>query len=91
KKNGEMEPRFSFMTKSEIDQLDDGYRWRKYGQKGVKNSPFPRSYYRCTSTPCGVKKRVERSPEDRSIVITTYEGTHTHPRPLPRGTFRMLT
>jgi hypothetical protein len=35
-------PRFAFMTKSEIDHLEDGYRWRKYGQKAVKNSPFPR-------------------------------------------------
>lgn len=36
------EPRFAFMTKSEVDHLDDGYRWRKYGQKAVKNSPYPR-------------------------------------------------
>ncbi|KAJ9699829.1 hypothetical protein PVL29_005613 [Vitis rotundifolia] len=36
------EPRFAFITKSEVDHLDDGYRWRKYGQKAVKNSPFPR-------------------------------------------------
>jgi hypothetical protein len=36
------EPRFAFMTKSEVDHLEDGYRWRKYGQKAVKNSPFPR-------------------------------------------------
>ncbi|OIT24261.1 PREDICTED: probable WRKY transcription factor 23 [Nicotiana attenuata] len=73
------EPRFAFMTKSEIDHLDDGFRWRKYGQKAVKSSPFPRSYYRCTTISCGVKKRVERSVKDTSIVITTYEGTHTHP------------
>ncbi|CAI9771111.1 unnamed protein product [Fraxinus pennsylvanica] len=85
------EPRFAFMTKSEIDNLDDGYRWRKYGQKAVKNSPFPRSYYRCTSTACGVKKRVERSSEDPSIVVTTYEGTHTHPCPItPRGSFGIM-
>ncbi|KAK4493390.1 hypothetical protein RD792_017710 [Penstemon davidsonii] len=85
------EPRFAFMTKSDIDHLDDGYRWRKYGQKAVKNSPFPRSYYRCTSTACGVKKRVERSSEDPSIVVTTYEGTHIHPCPItPRGSFGML-
>jgi hypothetical protein len=36
------EPRFAFLTKSEIDHLEDGYRWRKYGQKAVKNSPYPR-------------------------------------------------
>ncbi|KAF3774469.1 putative WRKY transcription factor 57 [Nymphaea thermarum] len=75
------QPRFAFMTKSDVDHLEDGYRWRKYGQKAVKNSPFPRSYYRCTSPKCGVKKRVERSCDDRSIVITTYEGQHTHESP----------
>lgn len=75
------EPRFAFMTKSDVDHLEDGYRWRKYGQKAVKNSPYPRSYYRCTNAKCSVKKRVERSFEDPSIVITTYEGQHTHQSP----------
>ncbi|XP_024991236.1 probable WRKY transcription factor 57 [Cynara cardunculus var. scolymus] len=70
--------RFAFMTKSEIDHLEDGYRWRKYGQKAVKNSPFPRSYYRCTNSKCTVKKRVERSSTDPTTVITTYEGQHCH-------------
>ncbi|KAK9288356.1 hypothetical protein L1049_016809 [Liquidambar formosana] len=80
------EPRFAFMTKSEVDHLDDGFRWRKYGQKAVKNSPYPRSYYRCTTAACGVKKRVERSSDDSSVVVTTYEGQHTHPSPvMPRG------
>nr|AFK33760.1 unknown [Medicago truncatula] len=81
KKKGEKrirQPRFAFMTKSEVDHLEDGYRWRKYGQKAVKNSPFPRSYYRCTNSKCTVKKRVERSHEDPTIVITTYEGQHCH-------------
>ncbi|CAM8933628.1 unnamed protein product [Rhodiola kirilowii] len=80
------QPRFAFMTKSEVDHLEDGYRWRKYGQKAVKNSPFPRNYYRCTYASCGVKKRVERSCTDPSIVVTTYEGQHIHSSPLtPRG------
>uniref|UniRef100_A0A8I6Y6C3 WRKY domain-containing protein n=1 Tax=Hordeum vulgare subsp. vulgare TaxID=112509 RepID=A0A8I6Y6C3_HORVV len=70
--------RFAFVTKSEVDHLEDGYRWRKYGQKAVKNSPFPRSYYRCTNSKCTVKKRVERSSEDPTVVITTYEGQHCH-------------
>ncbi|KAL4353301.1 hypothetical protein GQ457_06G018460 [Hibiscus cannabinus] len=65
---------------------DDGYRWRKYDQKAVKNSSFPRSYYRCTITSCNVKKRLERSFSDPSIVITTYEGQHTHLSPtMPRS------
>lgn len=34
--------RFAFHTRSHVDILDDGYRWRKYGQKAVKNSKFPR-------------------------------------------------
>ncbi|RCV09145.1 hypothetical protein SETIT_2G003100v2 [Setaria italica] len=72
------QPRFAFMTKSDVDHLEDGYRWRKYGQKAVKNSPFPRSYYRCTNSKCAVKKRVERSSDDPSVVITTYEGQHCH-------------
>ncbi|KAL9227652.1 hypothetical protein vseg_003317 [Gypsophila vaccaria] len=84
------EARVAFMTKSEVDHLEDGYRWRKYGQKAVKNSPFPRSYYRCTSASCNVKKRVERSFSDPSIVVTTYEGQHTHPcTVLPRGMMPM--
>ncbi|OVA00985.1 DNA-binding WRKY [Macleaya cordata] len=75
------EPRFAFMTKSEVDHLEDGYRWRKYGQKAVKNSVYPRSYYRCTTQKCTVKKRVERSFQDPSVVITTYEGQHNHQSP----------
>ncbi|CAA7062203.1 unnamed protein product [Microthlaspi erraticum] len=77
----EREARVAFMTKSEVDHLEDGYRWRKYGQKAVKNSPYPRSYYRCTTQKCNVKKRVERSFQDPSIVVTTYEGKHNHPIP----------
>ncbi|CAL0302377.1 unnamed protein product [Lupinus luteus] len=83
KEKRKREPRFAFMTKSEVDHLEDGYRWRKYGQKAVKNSPFPsRSYYRCTNTSCNVKKRLERSFTDPSIVVTTYEGKHTHSSPV---------
>ncbi|XP_010437064.1 PREDICTED: probable WRKY transcription factor 13 [Camelina sativa] len=72
------EPRFCFKTLSEVDVLDDGYRWRKYGQKVVKNTQHPRSYYRCTQDKCRVKKRVERLADDPRMVITTYEGRHLH-------------
>ncbi|KAJ4728809.1 WRKY transcription factor [Melia azedarach] len=71
--------RFAFQTRSQVDILDDGYRWRKYGQKIVKNSKFPRSYYKCTQKGCNVKKQVQRNSKDEGIVVTTYEGIHTHP------------
>ncbi|XP_071707210.1 probable WRKY transcription factor 56 [Rutidosis leptorrhynchoides] len=72
-------PKYAFQTRSRVDILDDGYRWRKYGQKAVKNNKFPRSYYRCTQQGCNVKKQVQRLSKDEGVVVTTYEGIHTHP------------
>ncbi|EEF51251.1 WRKY transcription factor, putative [Ricinus communis] len=71
--------RISFHTRSADDILDDGFRWRKYGQKAVKNSIHLRSYYRCTHHTCNVKKQIQRLSKDSSIVVTTYEGIHNHP------------
>ncbi|XP_058766222.1 probable WRKY transcription factor 75 [Vicia villosa] len=82
KKKGEKKakkPKYAFQTRSQVDILDDGYRWRKYGQKAVKNNKFPRSYYRCTHQGCNVKKQVQRLTKDEGVVVTTYEGVHTHP------------
>ncbi|VAH09845.1 unnamed protein product [Triticum turgidum subsp. durum] len=73
--------RIAFRTRSEIEILDDGYKWRKYGKKSVKNSPNPRNYYRCSTEGCSVKKRVERDRDDPAYVVTTYEGTHSHVSP----------
>jgi WRKY transcription factor 1 len=59
---------------------EDGYNWRKYGQKLVKGNEFIRSYYKCTHPNCQVKKQLERS-QDGQIVDTTYFGQHDHPKP----------
>ncbi|GLT26454.1 hypothetical protein SLA2020_015170 [Shorea laevis] len=79
------EPRVVVQTTSEVDILDDGYRWRKYGQKVVKGNPNPRSYYKCTSAGCTVRKHVERASHDLKSVITTYEGKHNHDVPAARS------
>lgn len=79
------EPRIVVQTTSEVDLLDDGYRWRKYGQKVVKGNPYPRSYYKCTYQGCNVRKHVERAATDPKAVITTYEGKHDHDVPAARN------
>ncbi|KAL5568311.1 hypothetical protein UlMin_024886, partial [Ulmus minor] len=60
--------------------LDDGFSWRKYGQKDIMGAKFPRGYYRCTHRNvqgCLATKQVQRSNEDPTIVEITYRGRHT--------------
>ncbi|KAL9412359.1 hypothetical protein AB3S75_045898 [Citrus x aurantiifolia] len=64
----------------------DLWAWRKYGQKPIKGSPYPRNYYRCSSSKgCAARKQVERSNTDPNIYIVSYTGDHTHPRPTHRN------
>ncbi|KAG6789956.1 hypothetical protein POTOM_006093 [Populus tomentosa] len=80
KKKGEKKirkPKYAFQTRSQVDILDDGYRWRK-------------SYYRCTYQGCDVKKQVQRLTKDEGVVVTTYEGMHTHPIEKPNDNFEHI-
>ncbi|XP_027335908.1 probable WRKY transcription factor 53 [Abrus precatorius] len=60
--------------------LDDGYSWRKYGQKDILGAKFPRGYFRCTYRNvqgCLATKQVQKSDEDPMIYEITYKGRHT--------------
>ncbi|KAI4306968.1 hypothetical protein L6164_030203 [Bauhinia variegata] len=59
---------------------DDRYAWRKYGQKEILNSKFPRSYFRCTrkhDQGCRALKQVQRIQESPEMYQATYIGIHT--------------
>ncbi|MED6118825.1 WRKY Transcription Factor [Stylosanthes scabra] len=61
----------------------DLWAWRKYGQKPIKGSPYPRGYYRCSSTKgCPARKQVERSRTDPNMLVITYTCEHNHSWPI---------
>ncbi|RWW33792.1 hypothetical protein GW17_00001481 [Ensete ventricosum] len=60
----------------------DVWAWRKYGQKPIKGSPYPR----CSSSKgCLARKQVERSRTDPGMFIITYTAEHNHPVPTHRN------
>ncbi|CAN6321900.1 unnamed protein product [Urochloa humidicola] len=64
----------------------DLWAWRKYGQKPIKGSPYPRGYYRCSSSKgCMARKQVERSRSDPNMLVITYTAEHNHPWPMQRN------
>ncbi|XP_006358112.1 WRKY transcription factor 5 isoform X1 [Solanum tuberosum] len=64
----------------------DSWAWRKYGQKPIKGSPYPRGYYRCSSSKgCPARKQVERSRADPNMLVVTYSCEHNHPWPASRN------
>ncbi|CAK8567762.1 unnamed protein product [Lathyrus sativus] len=58
----------------------DIHSWRKYGQKEILNSQFPRSYFRCTrkhDQGCKATKQVQLIQENPETYQITYIGFHT--------------
>ncbi|KAK9070009.1 hypothetical protein SSX86_010407 [Deinandra increscens subsp. villosa] len=60
--------------------VNDGYAWRKYGQKEIINSEHPRQYYRCThkyEQGCKATKQVQMIDDEPSKYMITYHRHHT--------------
>ncbi|XP_076953639.1 putative WRKY transcription factor 70 [Bidens hawaiensis] len=58
---------------------EDGFAWRKYGQKDIQHAKFPRCYYRCTHKDegCGALKHVQELEGESELFRITYIGSHT--------------
>ncbi|KAK9070011.1 hypothetical protein SSX86_010409 [Deinandra increscens subsp. villosa] len=59
---------------------DDGYTWKKYGQKTIINSKHERQYYRCTykyGKGCKATKQVQMIEDEPSKYKITYHQQHT--------------
>ncbi|XP_049368256.1 probable WRKY transcription factor 27 [Solanum verrucosum] len=64
---------------------DDKWAWRKYGQKSIKGSPFPRNYFKCsTSGSCKATKIIEKSPKNENYFLVSYSDEHNHDPPTYR-------
>ncbi|CAM0883063.1 unnamed protein product [Alopecurus aequalis] len=59
----------------------DGFQWRKYGQKMIRDNAFPRCYYRCTyhqDLGCPASKHVEQhNSADPPLFRVVYTNDHT--------------
>ncbi|KAI5020618.1 hypothetical protein ZWY2020_045506 [Hordeum vulgare] len=65
-----------------VNGPDDQWAWRKYGQKPIKGSPYPRGYYKCSSMKsCTARKLVERSTAKPGVLLVTYIADHCHAVP----------
>ncbi|KAK7275884.1 hypothetical protein RIF29_17010 [Crotalaria pallida] len=78
---GNYVPRKTAQTWTTVSHTtDDTHAWRKYGQKGILNSKFPRGYFRCTKKydeGCMATKQVQRTQENPDMFEITYIGIHT--------------
>ncbi|KAL5228257.1 hypothetical protein ABZP36_016522 [Zizania latifolia] len=63
----------------------DGYQWRKYGQKKINNTNFPRGYYRCSyhrERNCPAQKQVQQhNDEVPPLFAVVYTHEHTCEQP----------
>lgn len=57
---------------------NDGYKWRKYGQKRINGFKHPRSYFYCyhKDQGCRAGRQVQITNEDSTMFVITYINKH---------------
>ncbi|XP_044984274.1 disease resistance protein RGA5-like [Hordeum vulgare subsp. vulgare] len=63
----------------DIEGHDDGFSWRKYGQKDILGSRYPRRYYRCKhrlTQGCKAVKQLQATDGDPLLFNAMYVGNH---------------
>ncbi|CAN6327856.1 unnamed protein product [Urochloa humidicola] len=59
--------------------MEDGFIWRKYGQKVIHGSKYQRLYFRCSYKDdhgCMARRQVQQSEADPSVYLINYFGEH---------------
>jgi hypothetical protein len=59
---------------------EDGYLWRKYGNKPIKTASYKRGYYKCRhfkEVKCNATKIVQQTNNDPNTFSVHYKGQHT--------------
>jgi hypothetical protein len=70
-------------TRSEVDVLDDGFKWRKYGKKAVKSSTNPRELLPLLGGGLPSEEARGGDRDDQRYVVTAYDGVHNTMPPVP--------
>ncbi|KAF0916564.1 hypothetical protein E2562_007639 [Oryza meyeriana var. granulata] len=77
--NGEDKP--SWFQLTTVVPHEDGYQWRKYGEKKIQGTHFTRSYFRCTyrdDKGCQATKQIQQKDNnDPPNFQVTYSNDHT--------------
>nr|DAA05126.1 TPA_inf: WRKY transcription factor 61 [Oryza sativa Indica Group] len=67
-------------SSKDVGPPDDGYSWKRYGQKNIFGANYPRCYYRCihkTTTGCTATKNAQATDGDPLLFDVVYHGEHT--------------
>jgi len=63
---------------TDVNHFDDGYVWKKYGQKNIKGTTSMRFYYHCSEKGCPAKKQAQQMVQN---LVLQYTDSHNHLAP----------